>query len=59
MSKPAIQAVAGTPRPRWCDRCLTSAASEVDLYVLTSDGPLLVGTWAGCERCDPPPGQPR
>jgi hypothetical protein len=43
----------GTPRLHlWCDRCLTSAAFEVDLYLLASDGPRRIGTVAGCARCD-------
>lgn len=48
-----INLVPGTPRTHlWCDRCMTSAAVEIDVHILGSDGPRLLCTVHRCTRCD-------
>jgi len=43
----------GTPRLHlWCDRCMTSARFEVDVYTLTDEGPHRLATINRCTRCD-------
>jgi hypothetical protein len=37
----------------WCDRCLTSARYEQDIYMMDDNhGPSLIGTASGCARCE-------
>lgn len=43
----------GEPRRKWCNRCLTSAGYEVDVFMLTINGLTSLGTISGCERCEP------
>ncbi len=51
-----VTLIEGAERRRWCDRCLTSAIVEVDLYAF-SQGIASIGepvaTVGGCTRCDP------
>lgn len=48
-----IDLTPGTPRTNiWCDRCLTSAGYEVDVYHMTDDAPVLMFVSSGCLRCD-------
>lgn len=49
----AVEVVAGGAYPDWCERCMSSAAVRVRLYVLCPDGPRLVGLWWACMGCDP------
>ncbi len=49
-----IFVVPGQVRFRWCSRCQSFAALEVGVYALAGDeAPDLVGTFEGCQTCDP------
>jgi hypothetical protein len=49
--------VPGLPRIEWCDRCMTSSAVRLRVYVLSVDADpvfvLPVGLRYGCMACDP------
>lgn len=49
-----IHVVPGQVRWRWCCRCQSWSALEVGVYTLSGvEPPELVGTFTGCEHCDP------
>lgn len=48
-----INLEAGTPRLGiWCDRCLTSARYEIDIYAFGVGDPHIITTIKRCDRCD-------
>lgn len=49
----------GIPQRDWCDRCRTSAVLFCNLYTFTEDGPLLVGSYRSCQRCEEDDDAPR
>lgn len=49
-----VRLTPGEPRPAWCDRCLTGAATEVDLLSITEHGVSVIATVRVCARCDTP-----
>lgn len=40
-------------RPRWCTSCNTSEGFESDLFAMLTSGLQKIGTFVGCDRCDP------
>ncbi len=46
-------AVADDVRRRWCGTCLTFAGHEADIFAMVPSGLQKIGTFTGCERCDP------
>lgn len=52
-----VHVVPGQVAYRWCDRCASFAALEVGVYALADadppEPPDLIGTFTGCEGCDP------
>ena len=48
-----VDLIAGGAYPDWCNRCMSSSAVRVRFYVLSADGPRMVGLWWACGRCDP------
>lgn len=48
-----VHITSGTPRwGIWCDRCLTSAGVEIDMFHITASGVSLLATVRRCARCD-------
>lgn len=54
-----VEVIFGIPRNTWCDRCMTSAVIELDLWEIATVGDAIqIGvapatTLRGCTRCDP------
>ena len=52
-----LHVVPGQVRFRWCGRCRSWSALEVGVYALASgdppEPPALIGTFEGCQHCDP------
>lgn len=49
----AVELIPGGTYPAWCDRCMSSAAIRILVYVLPEAGPVPVGLWYACQVCDP------
>lgn len=41
------------PRNVWCDGCMTSGRVEFDLIAFMQSGLCVLGTFTGCDRCNP------